>query len=87
MDVDPNLGPLQNNGGNAMTHALLVGSPAIDGGNPGGCTDASGNILINDQRYFPRPVDGDGNGTAICDIGAFELFLPTQWTYLPIVAR
>jgi hypothetical protein len=27
--TDPNLGPLQNNGGPTFTHALLAGSPAI----------------------------------------------------------
>lgn len=26
-----------------------------------------------DQRGFPRPADGDGDGTARCDTGAFEL--------------
>jgi hypothetical protein len=25
-----------------------------------------------DQRGEPRPVDGNGDGTAQCDIGAFE---------------
>lgn len=32
--ADPKLGPLQNNGGPTQTHALLAGSPAIDGGAP-----------------------------------------------------
>jgi len=32
--ADPKLGPLQNNGGHTLTHALLPGSPAIDAGNP-----------------------------------------------------
>jgi hypothetical protein len=30
----PGLGPLANNGGPTETHALLVGSPAIDAGDP-----------------------------------------------------
>jgi len=36
VDVDPTtiLGPLDHNGGLTQTHALLVGSPAIDAGNP-----------------------------------------------------
>jgi len=33
------LGTLQDNGGPTSTHALLAGSPAIDAGNPAGCTD------------------------------------------------
>jgi len=32
--TDPKLGPLQNNGGHTLTHALLPGSPAIDAGDP-----------------------------------------------------
>jgi hypothetical protein len=32
--LDPHLGPLQNNGGPAPTHALLVGSPALRAGDP-----------------------------------------------------
>jgi len=68
INTDPLLGPLANNGGPTMTHALLPGSPAIDRGKSFG--------LSIDQRGFPRPVDdpclanaagGDGS-----DIGAFE---------------
>ena len=32
--LDPDLGPLQGNGGSTLTRALLAGSPAIDAGNP-----------------------------------------------------
>jgi len=48
---DPILGPLQDNGGPTFTHALLVGSPAIDAGD---------NSLApaTDQRGFSRPQDG-----------------------------
>jgi CSLREA domain-containing protein len=72
--ADPNLGPLQNNGGPTQTHALLSGSPAIDAGNPTGCRDNLGALITNDQRGFPRPVDGNNDSVARCDIGAFELF-------------
>ena len=33
-NTDPMLGPLQDNGGPTLTHALLTGSPAIDAGDP-----------------------------------------------------
>jgi large repetitive protein len=64
-NVDPRLGPLQDNGGPTMTHALLAGGPAIDAASLLGC-DAT------DQRGVQRPQDGNGDGTAVCDIGAFE---------------
>jgi CSLREA domain-containing protein len=63
--TDPRLGPLQDNGGPTLTHALLFGSPAIDSGDSSDCP-------ATDQRGFTRPMDGDGDGTATCDIGAFE---------------
>jgi hypothetical protein len=34
INTDPLLGPLQDNGGPTLTHALLPGSPAIDAGDP-----------------------------------------------------
>ena len=73
-DTDPLLGPLQNNGGTTPTRALLTGSPAIDAGNnaqaiiPG----PSPVTLISDQRGMQRIVDGNVDGTATVDIGAYE---------------
>jgi hypothetical protein len=71
-NVDPKLGPLQFNGGPTPTQALLAGSPAIDAGDPSGCKSTNGALLLRDQRGLPRTVDGNGDGTAVCDIGAFE---------------
>jgi len=72
LNVNPKLGPLQNNGGPTETHWLYEGSPARDGGNPAGCTDHLGNPLTTDQRGFTRPMDGDSDANVVCDIGAYE---------------
>lgn len=64
---DPLLGPLADNGGFTMTHALGAGSSTIDVADPAVCPAA-------DQRGVARPVGGG------CDIGAYEyeprIFLP-----------
>lgn len=58
--IDPLLGPLADNGGPTLTHALLRGSPAIEAALTLGNVDT-------DQRGLPRPV-----GQA-SDIGAYEV--------------
>ena len=61
--ANPRLGSLADNGGPTKTHALLAGSAAID----------SGAVCpAKDQRGVSRPRDGDRNGSAACDRGAFE---------------
>jgi hypothetical protein len=65
-DTDPLLGPLQDNGGPTLTHALLIGSPAIDAVTFSDCSDTGENLLDTDQRGHDRQT---GTG---CDIGAFE---------------
>jgi hypothetical protein len=72
LGVDPILGPLQDNGGPTWTQWLIQGSPAIDSGDPNGCTNHSGITLTTDQRGYSRPLDGDSDGGNRCDIGAFE---------------
>ena len=84
--VDPLLGELADNGGPTQTYALLVGSPAIDGGDPEGCLGIEDAPLTSDQRGVTRPLDGDGDSTAYCDIGAYELSRYT-YVYLPITVK
>ena len=60
-NVDPNIGPLQANGGPTRTHALLTGGPRPS---TGSATAA---------RWPPtsavaRTTDGDGDGVNRCDI-------------------
>jgi hypothetical protein len=60
---DPNLGPLQDNGGPTFTQALLPGSIAIDAG---------------DNNFIPSFYDQRGPGfdrivNGAVDIGAFEV--------------
>jgi len=59
------LGPLANNGGLTMTHALLPDSVAIDGIPEGECS------VDTDQRGEPRP----GGAEPRCDAGSFEVQL------------
>jgi hypothetical protein len=66
LETDPLLGPLQFNGGQShtLTHALPLGSPAIDHG----INRGQAGQFVNDQRGvgFLRTVGAD------TDIGAFE---------------
>jgi len=66
------LGGLADNGGPTETVALLAGSEAIDAVAAGECTDVDALAVGTDQRGIGRPQDGDGDGTARCDAGAFE---------------
>ncbi|WP_068261001.1 SdrD B-like domain-containing protein [Rubripirellula obstinata] len=70
IDTDPLLGPLQDNGGRVSTHALLTGSPAIDSSSI--TSDPFGGSFFEDARGITRPQDGDGDGIALADRGAFE---------------
>jgi large repetitive protein len=66
-DVDPQLGPLADNGGPTLTHLPSIGSPVLDRG-------AATDCPATDQRGEARPVDADGDGTPVCDVGAVEVY-------------
>jgi len=70
-NVNPLLGALTDNGGQTATHALSSGSPAIDAADNTGCP-------ATDQRRVVRPVDGDSDSVAVCDIGALETTAPAD---------
>ena len=65
-NVDPKLGPLEDNGGPTPTHALRPGSPAINHIPAEDCE------VTTDQRGVPRPQGPR------CDIGAFEFRVPAD---------
>lgn len=78
--ANPRLAPLNDNGGTTKTHALLVGSSAIDRAVPSSCSAV-------DQRGFSRPVDGDGDELVICDMDAFESQFTNYRIMLPQILR
>jgi CSLREA domain-containing protein/uncharacterized repeat protein (TIGR01451 family) len=73
---DPLLLPLGNYGGKTRTHALSVGSPAIDKGfRFGATTDQRGLLRPFDNPAIANAPGGDGS-----DIGAFEAQLTVVMT-------
>ena len=72
---DAGLGPLEENGGRTPTHSLLLGSPAIDAGDPL-------TMRLFDQRGRPL-TDLPATGDSVADIGAFERqqIVRSRWRY------
>ena len=76
LNVDPKLGPLQDNGGPIQTLALLPGSPAIDAGDTGPAMPSAFPGLVGWRRG-----EGNANDTAGGDNGTLQnnvTFAPGQ---------
>jgi hypothetical protein len=67
INTDPILGPLQDNGGPTLTHALLPGSPAINAGDPN---------FVGPPDYDQRGPGFDRVRGGRIDVGSFELQNP-----------
>ncbi len=86
--INPLLGPLFDNRGPTLTHALLPGSPAIDAGDPNfDPADPDGDSMTDDalpfdQRGEPfvRVFDGDGTGGRGSTSGPLNSFPPMRST-------
>jgi hypothetical protein len=72
-NVNPQLGPLANNGGLTFTHAPKPISLAVDSGDPTAVAGV-GDVPLSDQRGTPfgRVVDGNAVPGARIDKGALE---------------
>lgn len=69
--IDPLLGSPVSIGNGEHGLLPLAGSPALDKADPQ-LQSQGGTCQATDQAGNSRPFDGDGNGTATCDIGAVE---------------
>ncbi len=59
---------------------LLPTSPAIDAGDDAACP-------TTDYAGTTRPQDGDGDGTATCDMGAYEFWQVAAQAFLPLLFK
>ncbi len=81
---NPGLAALANNGGPTKTHRPVVGSQAIDAGNPSITSPPQ-----FDQRGtgFTRVANGDSLGGARIDIGAFEYDFNRPLTITDVIIK
>lgn len=77
LDAPPLLGELQYNGGGTPTHALLIGSPAID----------TGNNTLTTELFDQRGVGFPRIKNSTVDIGAFEFSQITTVATVSISGR
>jgi hypothetical protein len=65
--IDPRIAPLSEYGSGIKTHALLIGSPAIDAGS---------NVFLESALGAALIADGDNDQIPVVDIGAVEMSKP-----------
>lgn len=78
VNVDPLLGPLQDNGGPTFTHLPGAGSLALEAGNPALPGSGGSACAASDQRGITRPQ------FARCDIGSVEVENPDVCAAAPL---
>ncbi len=71
--------PLEQDAG-TFVRPFDVSSAAVDAGSNSGCPAV-------DQRGATRPFDGNGDETAVCDIGAYEVQEQGAVIFLPVVIK
>ena len=76
----PGLGTV-NNDNNVGYRTPNLGSPVIDAGSPAGPLEISA-CISTDQRGTARPLDGNADGLAVCDLGAIEASAFTADTFV-----
>lgn len=64
----------------AFSAYLKPGSPAINAGSNSVCP-------ATDYLKRPRPQDGNGDGAAVCDLGAYEGVVVFKMIYLPLIMK
>ncbi|MCS7249186.1 MAG: hypothetical protein NZ840_13240 [Anaerolineales bacterium] len=79
--LDPKLGTWIAN----FYFTLQNDSPAIDAGDNATCAAAP--VSNQSKNGVTRPKDSDGNGSVICDIGAYEGPQTVFRLFLPLIRR
>lgn len=79
--TDPKLSGFAMDANGFPAFLPTLGSPAIDRSSAPVCVDHDQQALTHDQQNRPRPLDGDGNGSQLCDLGASEAETNTDLFY------